>query len=218
MNTSATDALAKPFPALIIALVLVGAGLILSGCVQEETGTAATPAAADTSSAAAADSMREPDVPYVPTAAETVSRMLELADVTESDVVYDLGSGDGRIPIAAARQYGARGVGIEIDPGRVQRARENAQEAGVADRVEFRHGDLFEADLSEATVVTLYLLPGINIELRPKLLEELEPGTPVVSHDFQMGDWSPERTVEVNGDTLYRWTVPEDPSSILPDD
>lgn len=161
---------------------------------------------------------QESDVPYVPTSKSVVNRMLEVADVDESDVVYDLGSGDGRIVIQAAKKYGARGVGIEIDPKRVEEARQNAKDAGVSDLVEFRQGDLFKADISEATVVTLYLLPSVNQKLRPKLFEELAPGTPVVSHDFDMGRWSPEKTVEMNGDTIYRWTIPEEVPAPLKED
>jgi len=153
---------------------------------------------------------REPDVVYVPTPYEAVEKMLELANVNKDDVVYDLGSGDGRIPIMAAEEYGARGVGIEIDPKRIQEARENAQEAGVTDQVKFIQQDLFETDLSEATVVTLYLLPSLNVKLRPKLLRELEPGTPIISHDFDMGEWEPKRVVEVGGSTVYLWIVPEE--------
>ena len=153
---------------------------------------------------------QESDVPYVPTPKPVVDRMLELADVDETDVLYDLGSGDGRIVIRAARTHGARGVGIEIDPDLVKKARKNAKEAGVADLVEFRQGDLFEADISEATVVTLYLLPSVNQKLRPILFEQLSPGTPVVSHDFDMGRWAPDRTVDLEGDTVYRWTIPEE--------
>ncbi len=153
---------------------------------------------------------QESDVPYVPTPEPVVDSMLTLANVDETDVVYDLGSGDGRIVIRAAQKYGARGVGIEIDPDRVEEARQNAQEAGVENLVEFRQGDLFEADISEATVVTLYLLPSVNQKLRPKLFEELAPGTPVVSHDFDMGQWTPDRTVDLDGDTIYRWTIPEE--------
>lgn len=152
----------------------------------------------------------ESDVPYVPTPEPVVDRMLELADVGPDDVVYDLGSGDGRIVIRAARKYGARGVGIEIDPELVKEARQNAKNAGVSDLVEFRQGDLFKADFSDATAVTLYLLPSVNQKLRPMLFEQLTPGTPVVSHDFDMGKWSPERTVDVSGDTIYRWTIPEE--------
>lgn len=152
---------------------------------------------------------QESDVPYVPTPSAVVDKMLELAEVDRNDVVYDLGSGDGRIVIRAAQKYGARGVGIEIDLELVRKARRNAREAGVSDLVEFRQADLFETDLSEATAVTLYLLPSVNLKLRPKLFEELEPGTPVVSHDFDMGKWTPEKKVEENGDTIYRWTIPE---------
>jgi SAM-dependent methyltransferase len=150
------------------------------------------------------------DVPYVPTPQPVVDRMLEMAEVDENDVVYDLGSGDGRIVIRAAEKYGSRGVGIEIDPERVQDARENAREAGVSDLVEFRQGDLFEADISEATVVTLYLLPEVNLKLRPLLFEQLRPGTPVVSHGFDMDAWEPDETDTVNANRIYRWTTPEE--------
>jgi SAM-dependent methyltransferase len=160
----------------------------------------------------------ESDVPYVPTPEPVVDRMLEMAEVDETDVVYDLGSGDGRIVIRAARKYGARGVGIEIDPKRVEEARQNAKDAGVSNLVEFRQGDLFEADFSDATAVTLYLLPSVNQELRPKLFEQLQPGTPVVSHDFDMGDWAAEKTVEVNTDLIYRWTIPEEIPDHLKED
>ena len=148
------------------------------------------------------------DVPYVPTPEKVVERMLEVAKVGPNDVVYDLGSGDGRIVIAAAKNHGARGVGIDIDPERVREARDNASRAGVANRVEFREGNLFDANISEATVVTIYLLSGINMKLRPKLLAELKPGTRIVSHQFDMGTWKPERKVELNGRTIYLWTIP----------
>jgi len=161
---------------------------------------------------------QESDVPYVPTPEPVVDRMLEMADVDETDVVYDLGSGDGRIVIRAARKYGARGVGIEIDPKRVREARRNAKDAGVSNLVEFRQGDLFKADFSEATAVTLYLLPSVNQKLRPLLFDQLKPGTPVVSHDFDMGDWAPEKTVEVTGDLIHRWTIPEEIPDHLKDD
>ncbi|PSB01868.1 SAM-dependent methyltransferase [Merismopedia glauca] len=151
----------------------------------------------------------EKDVPYVPTPQAVVQRMLELGKVDNKDVIYDLGSGDGRIVVTAAQKYGARGVGIDIDPQRIQEANANAQNAGVSDRVEFRQQDLFDVDLSEASVVTLYLLPQVNLKLRPKLLQQLKPGTKIVSHDFDMGDWKPEQTVEVDGSTIYVWTVPE---------
>jgi ubiquinone/menaquinone biosynthesis C-methylase UbiE len=149
------------------------------------------------------------DVPYVPTPDKVVERMLEIAQVGPNDVVYDLGSGDGRIVIAAARKHGARGVGIDIDPDRVREARDNARSAGVSERVEFREGDLFKANLSEATVVTLYLLSSVNLQLRPKLLSELKPGTRIVSHAFDMGDWKPIRTEKVGTSTVYYWVVPE---------
>ncbi len=166
--------------------------------------------------AADQDSTQQPgrplDVPYVPTPTQVVAEMLRLANVTEKDVVYDLGCGDGRIVITAAKQYGARGVGIDIDPERIKESNANAQQAGVADRVKFTTQDLFKTDLSEATVVTLYLLPEINLKLRPKLLQELKPGTRIVSHSFDMGDWKPEKVVKVNDGaierTIYYWTVP----------
>jgi SAM-dependent methyltransferase len=155
------------------------------------------------------------DVPYVPTDRTTVDSMLSVANVTPDDVVYDLGSGDGRIPIRAARTFGARGVGIEIKPNLVEEARKNAKSAGVSDRVTFLQGDLFEADISEATVVTLYLLPSVNQKLRPILFRQLEPGTRIVSHDFDMGKWEPDRTIQVDDDTIYLWTIPEEVPSFI---
>lgn len=151
----------------------------------------------------------ELDVPYVPTRQEVVEAMLELAGVTANDVVYDLGCGDGRIVVTAARKHGARGVGVDIDPERIQDANYIARRVGVTDRVKFYVGDLFDADIREATVVTLYLLPEINLKLKPKLLRDLRPGTRVVSHDFTMGrDWPPEKTVRLGQDTIYLWTIP----------
>jgi len=149
-----------------------------------------------------------PDVIFVPTPQEVVDEMLRLANVKKGDVLYDLGSGDGRIPITAARKYGVRGVGIDIDPQRIAEANENAKRSGVADLVKFRQEDLFKANFREATVVTLYLLPDLNEKLRPKLWAELKPGTRIVSHQFEMGKWKPEKTVELNGRTIYFWTVP----------
>lgn len=149
------------------------------------------------------------DVIYVPTREPVVAAMLEMANVTADDVVYDLGSGDGRIVIAAAKDYGARGVGIDIDPERIAESNENAEKAGVTDKVEFIEADLFESDFSEASVVTLYLLNSLNARLRPTLLEQLEPGTRVVSHAFDMGDWEPEEVRTVDGATVYLWIVPE---------
>ena len=152
--------------------------------------------------------LRGPDVIFVPTPNEVVATMLRMAAVTKKDTVYDLGCGDGRIVITAAQRYGARGVGIDIDPERVAEATENVAKAGVADRVKIIRGDLFEADISAATVVTLYLLTDLNLKLRPKLLRDLKPGTRVVSHAFSMGDWNPERTEEVSGTTVYLWRIP----------
>lgn len=151
---------------------------------------------------------RAPDVFYVPTPPAVVDAMLEIAKVTSSDVVYDLGCGDGRIPIAAAQKYGARGIGIDIDPARIAEARENAKAAGVTDKVTFLEQDLFTSDFKEATVVTLYLLPSLNQKLMPKLKAELKPGTRIVSHAFDMGpEWPPEEKREVEGKTIYFWTI-----------
>lgn len=149
-----------------------------------------------------------PDVPYVPTPQPVVDAMLELANVSKNDIVYDLGCGDGRIVITAAKRSGSRGVGVDINPERIKEANANAKKAGVADKVKFIEGDLFKTDFSEATVVTLYLLNAVNLKLRPKLLTELKPGTRIVSHAFHMGDWKPEKTVQVDGNTIYFWTVP----------
>lgn len=151
---------------------------------------------------------RAPDVIFVPTPHEVVDDMLRLSGVRKGDVLYDLGSGDGRIPIAAAKTYGIRAVGIDIDPDRIAEARENAKKAGVARLVDFRLGDLFKSDFREATVVTLYLLPELNVKLRPRLLAELKPGTRVVSHQFDMGDWLPDKKLESNGRVVYFWIIP----------
>jgi len=152
--------------------------------------------------------LRSPDVIFVPTPQEVVDAMLKLAKVTKNDVVYDLGSGDGRIPITAARTYGARGVGIDIDPQRIKEATENLKTSGMGDRVRFLNQDLFTTNISEATVVTLYLLPSLNLKVMPKLNAELKPGTRVVSHAFDMGDIKPVQTQNVNGRTIYLWIVP----------
>ena len=152
--------------------------------------------------------LRKPDVRYVPSPQRVVNAMLELAGVRQGDVVYDLGSGDGRIPITAARVYGARGVGIDIDPRRIAEANANARAAGVTDRVTFRHEDLFTADFRDATVVTLFLSPDANLKLRPILLRELKPGTRVVSYWHDMGDWQPERTIAAGEANVYLWTIP----------
>jgi predicted O-methyltransferase YrrM len=160
------------------------------------------------SSAQAPAPLRSPDVIFVPTPQEVVDAMLKLAKVSGSDVVYDLGSGDGRIPITAARTYGARGVGIDIDPQRIKEATENLKTSGMGDKVRFLNQDLFTTNISEATVVTLYLLPSLNLKVLPKLNAELKPGTRIVSHAFDMGDIKPQQTQNVNGRTIYLWTVP----------
>lgn len=148
------------------------------------------------------------DVPYVPTPQQVVDRMLALAKVGKNDVLYDLGCGDGRIVVTAAKQLGARGTGIDIDPERIAEARDNARKAGVEKQVDFKVGDLFEADLSAASVVTLYLLPTINTRLRPRLWQQLKVGSRVVSHAFDMGpEWPPEKTASVDGRTIYYWTI-----------
>jgi len=150
----------------------------------------------------------KPDVAYIPTPQVVVDAMLRLAQVTPSDIVYDLGSGDGRIVIAAAANYGARGVGIEIDPALVGKATENARAAGVSDRVQFVNQNLFTADIRQASVVTLYLLQSLNERLRPRLLTELKPGTRVVSHVFDMGpEWPPDESVMVGFSPLFLWTI-----------
>jgi hypothetical protein len=151
---------------------------------------------------------RAPDVIFVPTPQQVVDAMLQVAKVGPDDILYDLGSGDGRIPITAAKKFGTRGTGIDIDPQRIQEARANAEKQGVTDKVQFIQGDLFEQDLSKATVISLYLLPSLNLKLRPTLLK-LKPGTRIVSHAFDMGDWAPRQTLNVDGRMVYFWTVPE---------
>jgi len=149
-----------------------------------------------------------PDVIFVPTPQDVVDDMLRLANVQKGDVLYDLGSGDGRIAITAARKYGVKATGIDIDPERIREANENAKKAGVTNLVQFRQENLFTADFSDATIITLYLLPDLNVKLRPKLWNELKPGTRIVSHQFEMGAWKPEKRLESNGRTIYFWTVP----------
>jgi cyclopropane fatty-acyl-phospholipid synthase-like methyltransferase len=179
----------------VAAIALAAASVSAPGCAQPlpSTGTAE----------------RRPDVHYVPTPQPVVDAMLQMAKVKTGDVLYDLGSGDGRIPITAAQRFEVRGVGIDIDPDRIREANANAQKAGVAQLVTFRQADLFTSDLSEATVVTLYLLESLNARLRPKLLKELKPGTRIVSHAFSMGDWEPEQSRVVDGSVIYLWTVPK---------
>ncbi len=159
----------------------------------------------------------ELDVPYVPTTEAAVKAMLKLAEVKRTDIVYDLGCGDGRIVIAAAKEYGAHGVGIDINPERVQEAKENAAKAGVGNLVRFEENDLFQADIHEATVVTLFLLNSVNVRLRPKLLKDLKPGTRIVSNTFGMGDWKPDKELLVGDPVegfslshkLFLWTIPQ---------
>lgn len=182
-----------------------GAVAPLPGCAQHSD--APTPSTSSDSIAS------EKDVPYVTTPQRVVERMLEMADVSEEDVVYDLGSGDGRFVITAAQQFGARAVGVELDPELVRQARSQARLAGVSDRVTFRQGDLFDVELDEASVVTLYLEPELNLRLRSKLLLQLDPGDRVVSHDFGMGAWTPEQVEKMEGSILYLWTIPE----VVPD-
>jgi len=147
------------------------------------------------------------DVIYVPTPQPVVEAMLKLANVTSKDIVYDLGCGDGRIPITAAQKFGARGVGVDLDPRRIAEANENAKAANVTDKVKFLNQDLFKTDISEATVITLYLLPSLNLRLMPTL-KALKPGTRIVSHSFDMGtEWPPEKREEVDGKTIYYWTI-----------
>ncbi len=173
----------------------------LTGQTETETPAATTPTTQPQE--------RPGDVPYVPTPQPVVDAMLEVAKVNKNDVLYDLGSGNGIIVNTAAQKFGTRGVGIDINPERIQEANENAKKAGVTDRVKFIQQDLFKADFSEATVVTLYLLPEVNLKLRPQLLSQLKPGTRIVSHAFDMGDWKPEQTLNVDGKTVYYWVVPE---------
>jgi len=178
--------------------------LLISGCaaLDREFG--------DTSLSDGPATGPDPQVPYFPSADEAVAGMLKLAGTGPNDVVYDLGCGDGRIVIAAAREFGARGVGIEIDPAPLRMAVYNAKRAGVEGRVRFVRGDLLEADIGDATVVTLFLFESLNRRLLPKLRKELKPGARIVAHRYGFGpDWPPEKTVQAGTSTLYLWTVPE---------
>ncbi|HEV3471255.1 MAG TPA: class I SAM-dependent methyltransferase [Pyrinomonadaceae bacterium] len=195
----------------------LGLALGLAGCLggpaPRRAKQAATPPPAALETATPSRASVKLDVPYVPTPEVIVERMLRMAKVGKDDVVYDLGCGDGRIVVTAASRYGARGVGYDLNPQRITESNANAVKAGVADRVRFVQGDLFRADLSEATVVTLYLLPDVNLKLRPKLLADLKPGTRVVSHNYGMGDWEPKEVaeIEIQGTThyIYSWVIPE---------
>lgn len=163
---------------------------------------------AGTASAQALDEIARPlDVPYVPTPIAVVDAMLDLAKVGKSDVVYDLGCGDGRIVVRAATRFGCRGVGVDLNPERVKEAKENANRANVSQLTRFEVGDVFDFDFSPATVVTMYLLPSVNLKLRPRLQKELKPGSRLVSHDFHMGDWKAEVTREVGRSRIFLWTI-----------
>ena len=184
----------QSFPALVVAVTLA-----LTAAAAAQTATQSP--------------LRSPDVIFVPTPPEVVAAMLKVAKVGKGDIVYDLGSGDGRIPIAAVKDFGAaRATGIDIDPQRIKEANENVAKNGVGDRVRVMNADLFATDLSEATVVTLYLLPSLNVKLMPKLMKELRPGTRIVSHAFDMSadgtERKPRETLNVNGRTVYFWTIP----------
>ena len=196
--------------ALGVALIAgsANAGQSSAGAPQaSRAAMAAPPLPAATLSQAPATKLRDPDVIYVPTPQNVVDAMLKMANVTAKDVVYDLGSGDGRIPITAAEKYGARGVGIDINPERIKEANANLAKSKAGDKVRFLNQDLFETDLSPATVITLYLLPSLNQKLIPKL-KQLKPGTRIVSHSFDMGtDWPPEKTEDVQGRMVYYWTI-----------
>jgi SAM-dependent methyltransferase len=188
------------------ATAAVGLALLVSAaCGGART---STPAAAPAATPDPPAPTRSPDVIFVPTRDEVVEGMLNLAKVSAKDVVYDMGSGDGKIVIAAARR-GARGTGIDIDPQRIAEANANAKKAGVTDRVRFIHGDIFDPaiKINDATVVTLYLLPSLNEKLMPRLKTDLRPGTRIVSNSFQMGNWQPDRTETVGGYTIYLWTI-----------
>lgn len=209
------------FPQLRVFGLLAVLAVLVAGCSPSSTSGTNNTATAKANSdntvppvqgeSPTGSAKRELDVPYVPTPEAVVDAMLSMAKVTGDDVLYDLGSGDGRIPIKAAAKFGTRGVGIDLNPVRIEEANANAKAAGVTDKVQFIEGDIFEADFSEATVVTLYLLPGVNLKLRPTI-QNMKPGTRVVSHNYDMGDWAPEnsRTIKVNGTDhyVYFWRVP----------
>jgi Methyltransferase domain len=228
----------SPQPSLLRSLshrialsTIIGLSLVNVGCSTTPNATTGQSETADTpadSAIAQAPALRSPDVVYVPTPQAVVDsaeptlreRMLAIAKVNSKDVLYDLGSGDGRIPVTAAKKFGIRATGIDINPERIKEANANAKSAGVTDRVRFLNQDLFQSKFSDATVVTLYLLPELNVKLRPQLLSQLRPGTRIVSHAFDMGEWKPDRTEQVQIDgggtsTIYFWTVPKNPPANL---
>lgn len=182
--------------------MLRGAGAWLLACSAPSTVLLAP-------AAQARDANAPPlDVPYVPTPMPVVDAMLDLGRVTREDTLYDLGCGDGRIVVRAASRFGCKGVGVDLNPERVREARANAQREQVNALTRFEVGDVFEFDFSPATVVTMYLLPSVNLKLRPRLLKELKPGSRIVSHDFDMGDWTPDATRDSGRSRLFLWTVP----------
>ena len=180
-------------------------GVLLLGI----TASAGPAPEAQAAAAPAQQGLRQPDVIYVPTRQSVVDAMLKVANVKAGDLLYDLGCGDGRIPVTAARKYGARGFCFDIDPQRIKEANENVAKNNVGNLVTVVHADLFETDLSGASVITLYLLPSLNVKLMPKLMKELKPGTRIVSHAFDMGDWKPEKELDVDGRKVYYWTIPK---------
>ena len=180
----------------VFALALILATASVSGSVRLIAGDQAAAA-------------RRPDVIYVPTPQPVVEAMLQVANVGKNDVVYDLGCGDGRLPITAVKKYGARGVCIDIDPERIAEIKANVEKEKVGGSVTVIQGDLFQQDLSPATVVTLYLLPSLNLKLMPKLMKELKPGTRIVSHAFDMGDWKPLKELDVEGRKVFYWVIPK---------
>jgi hypothetical protein len=219
---------------LVVNVTIIGLGV--AGCTQKAENNVTVPQPETKEQSIKC----QLDAPYLPTPENVIEEMLKLGGVNKGDVLYDLGSGDGRVVIAAAQKFGTRGVGVELDPSRIQEANENAKKAGVTDRVQFLQKDLFQTDISKATVVTLYLLPDVNLKLRPRLLSQLKPGTRIVSHEFHMGEWKPQQVVKVLGPkqgenflyrdescytmllpaqqrehTLYYWVVPQNiPNSL----
>ncbi|MBZ0157369.1 MAG: class I SAM-dependent methyltransferase [Alphaproteobacteria bacterium] len=198
----------KPFQLLFAAVLLTALLSVAAVHPPDDRGTMRNLLYTDTSERPALD------VPYVPTPHEVVEAMLGIAEVGERDVLYDLGCGDGRIVVSAAQKFGIRGIGVDLDPERIKESNENARNAKVTGRVQFFQRDLFTIDLSGASVVTLYLLPSVNLKLRPKLFRELRPGTRVVSHDFDMGNWQPDRKVTMENHTIYFWVVPANVSGV----
>jgi SAM-dependent methyltransferase len=213
MNTMFSEGVSMTWPgkkggSAAAAALLVVAMAAMAGCAEVSSSPSTRAASVSTPTT---PTTRVPDVIWVPSDVAVVMKMLEMAQVKPGDVVYDLGSGDGRIVIMAAQKFGARGVGVDVNADLIRQSRENAVKAGVADRVTFLEQDLFLTDLSEATVVTLYLFPDVNLRLRPKLRSELRPGSRIVSHDYDLGDWPPEKSVEMRlpdrAHYVYLWRV-----------